>query len=56
MNFKREIEIELRFRKAVDLGFWLLRESINTDKSLVTMSQFFTIFKFFFVHPHSINT
>jgi len=46
MNLKREIEIELRFRKAVDLD--LVTERIN-HKSLITI-------KFSFVHPHFINS
>jgi len=32
MNFKREIEIELRLEKLLTY-IWLLRELINTDKA-----------------------
>jgi len=40
MDLKREIEIESRLEKLL-IQIWLLRESINADKSLVTMLQQF---------------
>jgi len=51
MNLKREIEIELRFEIAIGLGYQE-KQSIQTK----AWSHITTIFKFSFVHSHSINS
>jgi len=53
MNLKREIEIELRFKKIVGLG--LVTKRINQYRQK-TDHNIATIFKFSFVHSHSINS
>jgi len=50
MNLKKEIEIELRFRKAVDLGLVIKRINQYGQKP-----HDITIFKFSLVHPHPVN-
>jgi len=51
MNLKREIEIELHLRKAVDLG--LVTKRINKQKF---GHNIITIYEFSFVHLHFINS
>jgi len=51
MNLKKEIEIELRFRKAVDLS--LVTKRINQYRQ---KSQYHNDFKFSFAYSHSINS
>jgi len=48
MNLKREIEIELRFRKTVDLALVTKRIDRYKQKPGRNVT---TIFKFSFVHP-----